>query len=195
TGLYEQYKRLKHAPEFAQLPTVRQRIIDLALRDFRLGGVELQGEQRERYADISDKQAQASQKFSENVLDAIDQWSLFLSDATRLAGLPDDVAEAARAAAQADGKEGWKLVLKMPCYIPVMQYAQDRELRHEMYRAYTTIASEQGAPELDNSTLIEQLLALRAEEATLLGYDSYADLRLETRMADNAGQVLDFLRE
>src|SRR5690606_13280601 len=195
TGLYEQYKRLKHAPEFAQLPAVRQRIIDLALRDFRLGGVELQGEQRERYADISDKQAQASQKFSENVLDAIDQWSLLLTDAARLAGLPDDTIQAAQAAAQADGQQGWKLVLKMPCYIPVMQYATDRELRRDMYRAYTTIASEQGSPELDNSRLIEQLLALRAEEAGLLGYGSYADLRLETRMADNAGQVLAFLRE
>lgn len=195
TGLYEQYKRLKHSAEFARLPAVRQRIIDLALRDFRLGGVELQGEQRERYADISDKQAQASQKFSENVLDAIDQWSLQLNDEARLAGLPDDVRQAAQEAARADGQEGWKLVLKMPCYIPVMQYAQDRELRHDMYRAYSTIASEQGPSELDNSALIEQLLALRAEEAALLGYGSYADLRLETRMADSADQVLSFLRE
>ena len=195
TGLYEQYKRLKQAPEFTRLPSVRQRIIDLALRDFRLGGVELQCEQRTRYASISDQQAQASQKFSENVLDAVDQWALFIDDAKRLSGLPEDVQQAAQMAAQADGKTGWKLVLKMPCYLPVMQYAQDRSLRQEMYRAYTTIASEQGNPELDNSALIEQLLALRAEEANLLGFASYADLRLETRMADSASQVLDFLRE
>ncbi len=195
TGLYTQYKRLKDSPEFARLPAVRQRIIDLALRDFRLGGVELQGEQRERYADISDQQAQASQKFSENVLDAIDRWSLFLTDESRLAGLPADVVEAAKTAAQADGREGWKLVLKMPCYLPVMQYAQDRALRQDMYRAYSTVASEQGEPGLDNSALIEQLLALRAEESALLGYGSYAKLRLETRMADSPAQVLDFLRE
>jgi oligopeptidase A len=174
---------------------VRQRIIDLALRDFRLSGVELVGEQRERYAEISDQQAQASQKFSENVLDSVDQWSLHVTDAIRLAGLPADVIEAARSAAEADQLEGWKLVLKMPCYLPVMQYAQDRSLRQELYRAYATVASEHGDPALDNSSLIEQLLALRAEEAALLGYGSFADLRLETRMADNAAQVLDFLRE
>lgn len=195
TGLYKQYQRLKASPGFAQLTAVRQRIIDLTLRDFRLSGVELVGEQRVRYAEISDQQAQASQKFSENVLDCVDQWSLHVTDASRLAGLPDDVVHAARSAAQDSQLEGWKLVLKMPCYIPVMQYAQDRSLRQELYRAYATIASEQGDPALDNSPLIEQLLALRAEEAAILGYGSFADLRLETRMADNAGQVLDFLRE
>ncbi|MBP6017987.1 MAG: M3 family metallopeptidase [Burkholderiaceae bacterium] len=194
-GLYAQYKRLKAAPEFTQLPAVRQRIIDLALRDFRLSGVELQGEARERYAVISDQQAQASQKFSENVLDSVDQWSLLVTDEARLAGLPADLVQATQDAATADQQSGWKFSLKMPCYIPVMQYATDRELRRELYTGYATIASEQGKPELDNSTLIEQLLALRAEEAQLLGYSSFADLRLETRMADSADQVLSFLRE
>lgn len=195
TGLYEQYKRLKASAGFAQLPAVRQRIIELALRDFRLSGVELVGEQRIRYADISDQQAQASQKFSENVLDSVDRWSLHVTDEARLAGLPADVVQAARSAAEADQLPGWKLVLKMPCYLPVMQYAQDRQLRQELYRAYGTIASEQGDTALDNSPLIEQLLTLRAQEAALLGYGSFADLRLETRMADSASQVLEFLRE
>ncbi len=194
-GLFAQYKRLKASEAFAALTPVRQRIVDLAIRDFRLSGVELQGEQRERYAQISDQEAQASQKFSENVLDAVDQWGLIITDSERLAGIPADVLQAAQAAAQAEGKQGWKLVLKMPCYLPVMQRALDRSLRQELYRAYATLASEQGAPELDNSSLIEQLLALRAEEAHLLGYDSFAALRLETRMADNAAQVTAFLRE
>lgn len=194
-GLYQQYKRLKASEEFATLTPVRQRIIDLALRDFRLSGAELQGEQRERYRDISDQQAQISQKFSENVLDSVDQWALYITDNSRLDGLPDDVIQAAREAAQQDGKEGWKLVLKMPCYIPVMQYAKDRELRHDMYRAYATIASEHGDAGLDNSQNIEQLLSLRAEEAQLLGFNTFADLRLETRMADTAEQVLEFLHE
>src|SRR5690606_23822998 len=118
-----------------------------------------------------------------------------ITDASRLAGLPDDVVDAARSAAREAGLDGWKLVLKMPCYLPVMQYAQDRSLRQEMYKAYSTIASEQGDPALDNSGLIEQLLTLRAEEAVLLGYTSFAQLRLETRMADSAAQVLDFLRD
>ena len=194
-GLYQQYKRLESAPEFDSLTPVRQRIIQLALRDFRLSGAELRGPERERYRVISDQQAQVSQKFSENVLDSVDQWALYITDDSRLDGLPDDVIQAARDAAQQDNKEGWKLVLKMPCYIPVMQYAKDRELRHELYRAYATIASEHGDPALDNSNLIEQLLSLRAEEAQLLGFDTFADLRLETRMADTADQVLEFLRE
>lgn len=194
-GLYQQYKRLKASSEFSALSPVRQRIIDLALRDFRLGGAELQGEQRERYRTISDQQAQLSQKFSENVLDSIDRWALYITDESRLEGLPADVIHAARQAARDEGKDGWKLTLKMPCYIPVMQYAQDRELRYDMYRGYATIASEFGDPELDNSSLIEQLLALRAEEARLLGYQTFADVRLETRMAESAQQVLDFLRE
>ncbi|MBB5214109.1 M3 family metallopeptidase [Parapusillimonas granuli] len=195
TGLYAQYKRLRASDAFQGLTAARRRIIELALRDFRLSGVELQGADRERYAEISDQQAQAAQKFSENVLDSVDGWSLYVDAASRLDGLPPDVVEAARAAAQGEGREGWKLVLKMPCYLPVMQYARDRSLRQEMYRAYATIASEHGDPRLDNSPLIERLLALRAEEAALLGYASYAELRLETRMADDAGQVLDFLRE
>ncbi len=194
-GLYAQYKRLEDPSVFATLTPVRRRIVDLALRDFRLGGVELQGEQRERYAVISDQQAQASQKFSENVLDAVDRWSLLIEEGSRLAGLPDDVLHAAGKAAQDDGRPGWKLGLKMPCYLPVMQYAQDRSLRETLYRAYATLASELGDPELDNSGLIEQLLALRAEEAALLGYDNFARLRLETRMADDAKQVLAFLRD
>ncbi|GAB2904588.1 M3 family metallopeptidase [Paralcaligenes sp. KSB-10] len=195
TGLYAQYQRLQASPHYAAMTPARRRIIDLALRDFRLGGVELQGEQRERYALISEQEAQASQKFSENVLDATDRWSLHIEDETRLHGLPEDVKQAAHTAAAADKLPGWKLTLKMPCYLPVMQYAQDRALRNTMYRAYATLASEQGEAELDNSGLIEQLLRLRAEEAQLLGYQDFADLRLQTRMADNAGQVLDFLRE
>ncbi|HUH59707.1 MAG TPA: M3 family metallopeptidase [Candidimonas sp.] len=195
TGLYAQYKRLKAAPEYALLAPVRQRIVDLALRDFRLSGVELAGEQRTRYAELSDQEAQASQKFSENALDAVDQWSLHITDESRLAGLPSDVMQAARTAAAQDQLDGWKLVLKMPCYLPVMQNAHDRGLRESMYRAYATIASEQGDPAFDNSPLIEQLLALRAEEAALLGYGSFASLRLETRMADSADQVVSFLRE
>jgi oligopeptidase A len=195
TGLYTQYKRLKAAPEYALLAPVRQRIIDLALRDFRLSGVELAGQERTRYAELSDQEAQSSQKFSENALDAVDQWFLHITDESRLVGLPPDVVQAARTAAEQDQLNGWKLVLKMPCYLPVMQNAQDRDLRERMYRAYATIASEQGDPAFDNSPLIEQLLALRAEEAALLGYASFANLRLETRMADSADQVITFLRE
>jgi oligopeptidase A len=194
-GLYKQYQRLRAAPAFAQWSPVRQRIIELALRDFRLSGVELQGRARERYAEISDREAQTSQKFSENVLDAIDAWSLLVEDEARLRGVPADVKDAARQAAEAAGKQGWQLTLKMPCYLPVMQYAQDRALREAMYRAYGTVASEQGDERFDNSPLIEELLALRAEESRLLGFRNFAELRLQTRMARSAEQVVGFLRD
>jgi len=194
-GLYQQYQRVRAQPDFASESDVRQRIIDLALRDFRLSGVELQGDDRQRYADIAEQQSKLAQKFSENVLDAIDAWSLHVTDESQLAGIPDDVRQAAYQAAADDGQTGWKLTLHMPCYLPVMQYAHDRELRRALYQAYSTIASDQGAPDFDNSRLIESLLALRSEEARLLGYDNYAALRLQTRMADDAEQVLAFLRE
>lgn len=194
-GLYKQYQRLAAAPDFASWTPVRRRIVEMALRDFRLSGVELQGADRERYAQISDREAQASQKFSENVLDSIDAWSLIVEDESRLAGIPADVIAAARAAAQEDGKTGWKLTLKMPCYLPVMQYAKDRSLREALYRGYGTVASEQGDAKFDNSPLIEELLALRAEESGLLGLGTFAALRLQTRMARDAKEVTGFLRD
>ncbi len=194
-GLYRQYQRLAAAPDFASWSPVRRRIVEMALRDFRLSGVELQGADRERYAQISDREAQASQKFSENVLDAIDAWSLLVEDESRLTGIPADVLSAARAAAEEDGKPGWKLTLKMPCYLPVMQYAQDRALREALYRGYGTVASEQGEAKFDNSPLIEELLSLRAEESGLLGLGTYASLRLQTRMARDAREVTEFLRD
>lgn len=194
-GLYKQYQRLAAAPDFASWTPVRRRIVEMALRDFRLSGVELQGADRERYAQISDREAQASQKFSENVLDSIDAWSLIVEDESRLAGIPADVIAAARAAAHEDGKAGWKLTLKMPCYLPVMQYAKDRSLREALYRGYGTVASEQGDAKFDNSPLIEELLALRAEESGLLGLGTFAALRLQTRMARDAKEVTGFLRD
>lgn len=194
-GLYQRYKALAASPAYGAMSPTRRRIVDLALRDFRLSGVELQGEARETYARNAELQAQVSQKFSENVMDATDQWSLMVADEARLDGIPADVRAAAREAAQADGAEGWKLVLHMPCYLPVMQHARDRELRRELYRAHATRASDQGDVHYDNSEQIESLLALRAEEARLLGYPDFASLRLETRMADDAPQVLAFLRD
>lgn len=194
-GLYQQYQRLQADPGFAQWTAPRQRVIELALRDFRLSGVGLQGADRDTYMQISADLAQLSQKFSENVLDAVDQWSLLVEDKNQLAGIPEDVIDAAQARAQEQGKSGWLLTLKMPCYLPVMQYAHDRELRATLYRAYGTVASEHGTPEHDNSPIIERLLALRAQEAKLLGYAHFAELRLQTRMAQSAEEVQTFLHD
>ena len=190
-GLYTQYQRLHQSPNFKNWSPARKRVIELALRDFKLSGVELQGEARTRYAEVSDQQSQVSQKFSENVLDATDAWSLVIEDRKLLDGVPEDVIASLKDSAA----ERWTLNLKMPCYLPVMQYALDRELRQTLYKAYATRASEQGAKEFDNSALIEQALSLRAEESKLLGFKHFADLRLQTRMANSDLEVTDFLRQ
>lgn len=190
-GLYKQYQRLRHSDDFATWSPARRRVIELALRDFKLSGVELQGEARVRYATNSDRQSQVSQKFSENVLDATDRWSLVIEDIKRLDGVPEDTL----AAIKDPAAERWTLNLKMPCYLPVIQYAHDRELRRTIYHAYATRASDQGDTSLDNSPLIEESLSLRAEESQLLGFQHFADLRLQTRMADSAEEVMDFLRQ
>lgn len=191
TGLYQQYQRLRANPDFESWSVARKRIIELALRDFRLSGVELEGEARTRFAALSEQQSQVAQKFSENVLDAIDSWSLVLEDTNRLAGVPEDVIGSLKD----PEAERWTLSLKMPCYLPIMQYALDRDLRHTLYRAYATAASEQGDENFDNSGLIEQSLSLRAEESKLLGFEHFAQLRLQTRMADSSEEVVSFLRQ
>lgn len=195
-GLYKQYLALSESDQFATFNTEQKRTIELALRDFRLGGVALQGQARIRYGEISEQLALSSQRFSENVLDSMDQWALYIEDESELTGIPQDVKSAMAHAAKADERNGWKITLQMPSYLPVMQYAHSRSLRQKLYQAYATIASDQGEnPELDNSEVIESLLSLRAEEAQLLGYPHFAALRLETRMADDAEQVITFLRD
>jgi oligopeptidase A len=191
-GLYAKYKAFRESAGFAQLSATRQRIIENALRDFRLSGAELVGSARERYAVIAQEHAAAGQKFSENVLDSTDAFSLDLPDASRLEGMPEDAIEAARLAAQAALVGGYRITLQFPSYMPVMQYARDRALREQLYTAYVTRAS---SGERDNAPLADQLLALRQEEAGLLGYGSYGEVSLATKMADSPAQVTAFLRD
>jgi oligopeptidase A len=168
-----------------------------ALRNFVLGGAELRGQAKARFAEIQERQAELSQKFSENTLDATDHWAYYAS-AAELDGVPEDVRQAARAAAENEGKAGYKLTLKMPCYLPVMQFARSSELRHQLYRAYTTRASDQAegeAKRFDNSALIREILALRQEEARLLGYLNFGEVSVVPKMAESPEQVVRFLRD
>jgi len=190
-ALFAKYRALRDSPGFDSLPPARRRIVENALRDFRLGGAELAPEAKRRYGQIQDELARLGTKFSENLLDATNAWALTLEDERRLAGIPADVLEAARLA----DRKAWRFTLHMPSYLPVMQYAEDRALREEMYRAYATRASEFGKPELDNTPLIAALLPLRRETARLLGYASYADVSLAAKMADSPAQVLEFLED
>ena len=167
----------------------------LALRNFVLSGAELQGAAKERFAAIQERQAEVSQLFSEHVLDATDAWSLLVGD-DEVAGIPEDVLQAAKAAADADGLVGYKLSLKMPCYLPVMQYAHSSALREKLYRAHSTRASDQSDhPAFDNTALLQEILQLRQEEAALLGYANHGEVSLASKMAESPDHVMRFLRD
>jgi oligopeptidase A len=193
--LLARYRELALSAGFANTDPARRRVVDNALRDFRLSGAELAPERKARFKTIEDELATLCARFADNLLDATNGYALYVDDASRLAGIPPDVVATARAAAQADGKPGWKLTLHMPSYLPVLQYADDRSLREALYRAYATRASEFGNPAWDNGPLADRILALRAESAALLGYRSYADVSLVPKMARSSSEVLDFLHD
>ena len=195
-ALFEKYKALKSAPEFAGLSPARQKIIDNAVRDFRLGGAELADADKARFADIQEKHGALTTKFSENVLDATNDYALFITDEAELAGLPDDAKQVAQAAAQQDAKEGYKFTLHFPSYFPILQYADNRDLREKIYRANATKASELGTKaDWDNTQNIVDILKLRNEEARLLGLKNYAELSLVPKMAQTPQEVIAFLED
>jgi len=195
-ALFEKYKALQASPAFAALSVARRKVVDNAVRDFRLSGAELPEDKKERFAEIQEKQAMLTTRFSENVLDATNDFALFVEDEAELSGLPTDVKQAARAAAEKDGKPGYKFTLHFPSYFPVLQYADSRALREKIYRANATKASELGAkPEWDNSGNIDQILQLRKEEAQLLGYANFAEVSLVAKMAKSPSEVIAFLED
>jgi oligopeptidase A len=194
-ALFEKFKALHNSPEFAGLSAARKKIIENELRDFRLGGAELPDAQKARFLEIQEHLAELSSRFSDNLLDATNDYSLLIENRDDLGGLPDDVLQAAQEAAQTAGKSGWLFTLKAPSYMPVMQYADNRALREKMYRAYGTRASEFGKPEWDNTRLMEEIIKLRGEEAQLLGFANYGELSLASKMANSPQQVLEFMRE
>lgn len=193
--LFAKYKALRESPEYAALSPARRKIVDNEVRDFRLSGAELPEDLKPRFQAIQEELASLAAKFSENLLDATNAFAEIVTDEAELAGLPDDVREAARHAAEKDGKAGWKFTLHMPSYLPVMQYAESRRLRAALYRAHATRAAEFGPAELDNTPLIRRLLELRREEAQLLGYANFAEVSLVPKMAESVPQVLAFLRD
>ncbi|MCC7546852.1 MAG: M3 family metallopeptidase [Burkholderiales bacterium] len=193
--LYARFKALRASPSHAHLSAEQKRIVENELRDFRLGGAELPPEKKARFKLIRERLDQLSARFSDNVLDATNAFSHLVQDGAQLTGIPADVVEAARAAAAADGKDGWKFTLHMPSYLPVMQYADHRPLRELMYRAYVTRASEFGNAEWDNASLISEILRLRHEAAQLLGFANYAQFSLTPKMAQSPAQVVAFLED
>jgi oligopeptidase A len=194
-ALFAKYKALKASPGYAALSGARKKIVENELRDFRLGGAELAADKKARFMQVQEELAQLSAKFEENLLDATNDFAHYVDEVATLSGVPEDVLAMMKAAAEADGKPGWKITLHMPSYLPVMQYADTRSLRETIYRAYVTRASEFGKPDFDNTPLIARILKLRREAAALLGFASYAEVSLAAKMADTPADVLKFLDE
>ncbi|MFQ2908937.1 oligopeptidase A [Aeromonas allosaccharophila] len=196
-GLYQAYLALSQSDDFPLLSGAQRKEIQNTLRDFRLSGIGLPAEAQQRYGEIQARLSELASRFSNNVLDATQGWHKLVADEAELAGLPDSVRAAARQMAELKGKEGWLFTLDIPSYLPVMMYSDNRELRAEMYEAFTTRASDQGpnAGKWDNSAIMSELLTLRRELAQLLGFANYAELSLATKMADKTEQVVSFLTD
>ena len=194
-GLYEKFKMLAAAQDFAQWSAVRRKVVENELRDFRLGGAELAADKKERFKQVRERESQVSTRFAENVLDATNAFALYIDDASALAGLPQDALQMLSESAQADGKPGYKISLQYPSYSAIVDYAHNRALRQQIYRAYSTKASEFGNPDWNNGPLMVELLKLRREHAQLLGYKSFAEVSLVAKMAESPADVLEFLRD
>jgi oligopeptidase A len=196
-GLYRAFRQIADDTEYAVLDIAQKKIIDNALREFRLSGIELDQAARDRYKGIMQELSRLTATFSDNVLDATNAWHKQIDDEGLLAGLPATAVALARQTATRRQLDGWMLTLEFPSYYPVMTYADNRALREELYTAYVTRASDQGpdAGKWDNAATMEQILALRHEAATLLGFGNYAERSLATKMAESTQQVTDFLND
>ncbi|PWU26812.1 oligopeptidase A [Pseudomonas sp. RW407] len=195
--LFKAYEALAGSPAAASFDLAQKTILEHALRDFRLSGIDLPAEQQKRYAEIQARLSELGSRFSNQLLDATQAWTKHVTDEAALAGLTDSAKAQMQQAAQAKGLDGWLISLEFPSYFAVMTYAQDRALREEVYAAYCTRASDQGpnAGQNDNGPVMQEILDLRQELARLLGYANFSALSLATKMAESPEQVLHFLRD
>ncbi|MFW1677398.1 oligopeptidase A [Pontibacter sp. JAM-7] len=195
--MFQAFQQLADSEAFAQLDEAQQKVVNNTLRDFRLSGIALQGEDKQRYAELQQRLSELTTRFSENVMDASDDWQKSIQDEADLAGLPPMALAAAKQLAEMKGKQGWLVTLDFPSYIATITYADNRELRKEIYTAFATRASDQGPGkgQWDNTAVMEEILTLRQALARLLGFDNYSEYSLATKMAETPQQVTDFLHD
>jgi oligopeptidase A len=194
-GIFAAYCELKESSAYVGLTPVQQRIVDLELRDFHLAGVGLSAGDQDTYRELVMRLSQLGSRFSENVIDATQAWTLHFEEPGRLAGLPAAELKLLQGIAKSHNLEGWMADLSAPCFHAVMTHADDGELRREIYTAYVTRASDQGpcAGQWDNMPLIEEMLSLRHQLAQLLGFRNYVEFALARRMADTPASIIEFL--
>ena len=195
--LYDAYQNLANSEEFKNFNNTQKKVIRNNLRDFRLAGVALEDDKKIRFGDIKKQLSELTSKFSDNVLDATMIWSKLITDKSLLAGLPDSALAGAKQLAESKEQDGWLLNLDYPSFFPVITYCDNRELRQEVYTAFSTRASDQGpnAGKFDNTDNIQHILKLRHEMANLLGFENYADYSLATKMAESSDKVMEFLKD
>ena len=198
-ALFHAYRMVAKSSDFPNFDVAQQKIIRNALRDFRLSGIDLNEEQKQRYKEIAQEHSRFTSRYEENVLDATNAWKKLITHKEDLAGLPESALAQAKQTAQAHGEDGWMLTLQFPSYLAVMTYADDWTLREELYEAFTTRASDKGPQypdqDWDNTPVMERILALRHEKAQLLGFDNYAEYSLATKMANKTDEVMAFLED
>ncbi|MEW8314591.1 MAG: oligopeptidase A [Candidatus Thiodiazotropha endolucinida] len=187
----------KQVAEEAGLDRAQRKLLQNALLDFHLSGVDLEEDKKQRFKEISQELSQLTTKFEENLLDATNAWSKLITNESDLQGLPESALALARQTAVQRDQKGWLLTLEYPSYLPVMTYADDRQLRREVYEAFATRASDQGphAGQWDNTEAMERILELRHEQAGLLGFSNYADRSLAKKMARSSDEVIAFLTD
>ena len=194
-SLYKKYQSLKNSETFNSLTSSQKRVIDNVLREFKLGGAELNEGEKKRFKVIQEKLAKLSTQFEENILDATNEFSIFVDHVDELSGIPEENIKKARAEAKEDKKEGYKFTLHFPSYLPVMQYADSRALREKLYHGYATRASELASPKFDNTNLIDEILSLRYESSKLLGFKHFTEMSLVSKMAKSSEEVITFLMD
>ncbi len=194
-GLYQAYQQLADSDEYQQLNIAQKKVMDNALRDFKLSGIALNDDDKKRYGEVVTRLSELSSKFGNNLLDATQAYSVNITDKNELTGLPNSAIEAAAELAKAQEKQGWLFTLDIPSYLPVMMYCGNVKLREQLYRGFVTRASDQGpnASEFDNSGVMNELLKLRHELAQLLDFNNFAEKSIATKMASSTDEVLDFL--
>ncbi|MGE4597435.1 MAG: M3 family metallopeptidase [Methylophilaceae bacterium] len=190
-SIYQKFKQLNN--KIDQFNKIQQKIIKDEILGFKLGGVGLPKIKKREYKEIKNELSKLSSKFEEDLLDSINQYNLLISDNEKIKGIPEDILNNAKNKARAAKKQGWLFTLDFPSYVPVQQYADDRQLRKDLYHAYSVKASELGDLKFDNTKVIQQIIKLKANLAHLLGYKNYAEMALQTRMANTSAEVITFL--
>ena len=191
--IFTGFKNLTLKKNYSKLSVIQKKIVNDELVGFKLGGIDLSTKKQNTFKEIKSTLSKLSAKFEENLLDSVNAFNLHITSKDILSGLPTNILKSAQLKANENKKKGWLFTLDFPTYIPLMQYADNRQLRQDMYYAYATKASELSNKKLDNTSHINEILQLKLQLANILGFEDYASMSLTTKMAKSSDQIIQFL--